>query len=818
MYNPETALDTGTGGAGKLVLKYTNIAEDLQNIMRTFNPGEFVDPEESVYKMLYSLTEQYREDLLEPSVQDSYQGLASFMQRLKSTDQATAKAARELIDIELKNVEEAMISSSGVAFGKARALYYHGFLGQDEFLEMGLDEIATRIKGSNVENFSLFLQSMIKGANEAKYRINELGIEAIDAAGEETTDRFTAFIQSIIDDGSVEASASSATKEKAQQAAFNRALEDADFGLLHTEQAESMYSVSALMRETEEFNNFITQTVNSTTPGSGLYNRLYNQSQYAAVDINVNNLMPDIEKALRSLEINGKEYDLGTANSKMNRALNELAEMKRRGYADPKRVSKILEEADIGASVAELAGIHSRSMTLAYAQDAIAQRREELQTAAREAVHANVSEFLFKLDNPGDVTSAMESYFLRVMKLQTSANKDDQKLGQVLDGLLVYGQDFFGQGDRLALDEMYIHARNELTFNATAGVAEQEGRIDNFISMFNHEGETLTEKLRSIFSLHGEADLLEGDPYKRAYRENYLDSDFGEYSGEVLPEIRLRATGETIPEFLGQDSERMFEDFVQLHISGDQKNTAKLIMQKRFADDPEAAKAYIDELKMIGMRYEGKSAEISPAVREMLDQFSPGVNMTMPMTTADILDTFDRSVGPLVEDEATAVRSALREGADAYSGASTGGEIPFKGIGEMISEHFPKIGKIGNRIGEHKFAIAGTVAAATAGAVVYHKMRNRDHTPEAVTGPPLLPGGNPYERRDNTTVQYPDFSSTEIDDNTESYNIAVMGTNKQMKKFINQASILTDSNINSTIHSGIRNPSSDPFDDIAGSY
>jgi hypothetical protein len=241
-------------------------------------------------------------------------------------------------------------------------------------------------------------------------------------------------------------------------------------------------------------------------------------------------------------------------------------------------------------------------------------------------------------------------------------------------------------------------------------------------------------------------------------------------------------------------------------------------MRKRFADDPEAAKAYIDELKMIGMRYESKSAEISPKVAEMLAQFMPDIDMTMPMTTADILDTFDRSIaGTLVEDEAAAVRSALREGADAAGGATVG-DIPFKGIGEMISDHFPRIGRIGNRIGEHKFAIAGTVAAATAGAVVYHKMRNRDHTPDAVTGPPLLPGGNPYDRRDTTTVQYPDFSSFQNDDDGDSYDIRVSGTDAQMKKFINQASILTDSNTNSTIYRGIPNLSSDPFDDIAGSY
>jgi predicted Ser/Thr protein kinase len=816
IYNPETALDTGTGGAGKLVLKYTNIAEDLQSAMQIFNPEEPVDPQ-SVYKMLYSLTDRYKQDLDHTDSIGAFTGLDDFVRRLTSSDQATAKAAQELINIELKNVEEAMVLNSGLAFGKARALYYHGFLGEEEVLEMGLDEIATRIKGSNTENFSLFLQGVINGAKEAKYRINELGIEALNPAGEETADKFTAFINSIIEESQQGAKLKGFKKEKAMEDAFNKVLEDAEFGLVHTDAAAERYSVSTLMRATEEFNDFITQTVNSVKPGSGLYNRLLGQSEYAAYDINVNPLMPDIEQALKSLNINGNDYDLGTANSKMNRALNELAEMKRRGYADPKRINKILEEAEINVATQELAGIHSSSMKLAFAQDAIAQRREELQTAAREVVHGSIFDFVNKADNPGNITSAMESYFLRVMQLQTSASKDDQKLGQVLDGLLVYGQDFFGQGDRLALDEMYIHARNQLTFNATAGVAEQEGRISNFISMFDHEGETLTEKLRNIFSLHGEADLLERDPYKRTYREDYLDSDFGEYSGEALPEIRSRATGETIPEFLGEDSERMFEDFVQLHISGDQENTAKLIMRKRFADDPEAAKAYIDELKMIGMRYESKSAEISPKVAEMLEQFMPDIDMTMPMTTSDILETFDRSIGTLAEDEAAAVRSALREGAETAGGA-TGGDIPFKGIGEMISDHFPRIGRIGNRIGEHKFAIAGTVAAATAGAVVYHKMRNRDHTPDAVTGPPLLPGGNPYDRRDTTTVQYPDFSSFQNDDDGDSYDIRVSGTDAQMKKFINQASIITDSNTNSTIYRGIPNLSSDPFDDIAGSY
>jgi hypothetical protein len=88
---------------------------------------------------------------------------------------------------------------------------------------------------------------------------------------------------------------------------------------------------------------------------------------------------------------------------------------------------------------------------------------------------------------------------------------------------------------------------------------------------------------------------------------------------------------------------------------------------------------------------------------------------------------------------------------------------------------------------KNKGKIAGVAAIAT-GLAVFGSIKKKERTQEAMSGPPLLPGGNPYERIPNSPMG---FSDAPISQNGQgmSYNISVDGDQDNMEQFMNRARI-----------------------------
>ena len=87
----------------------------------------------------------------------------------------------------------------------------------------------------------------------------------------------------------------------------------------------------------------------------------------------------------------------------------------------------------------------------------------------------------------------------------------------------------------------------------------------------------------------------------------------------------------------------------------------------------------------------------------------------------------------------------------------------------------------------NKGKVAGVAAIAT-GLAIFGSIKKKEHTQEAMSGPPLLPGGNPYERIPNDPMQ---LSDAPISQNGQgmSYNISVNGDQDKMEQFMNRARI-----------------------------
>jgi hypothetical protein len=87
----------------------------------------------------------------------------------------------------------------------------------------------------------------------------------------------------------------------------------------------------------------------------------------------------------------------------------------------------------------------------------------------------------------------------------------------------------------------------------------------------------------------------------------------------------------------------------------------------------------------------------------------------------------------------------------------------------------------------NKGKIAGVAALAT-GLAVFGSINKKERTQEAMSGPPLLPGGNPYERIPTQQMQIPDAPIASGNQGM-SYNISVNGDQGQMEELMNRARI-----------------------------
>jgi len=126
-------------------------------------------------------------------------------------------------------------------------------------------------------------------------------------------------------------------------------------------------------------------------------------------------------------------------------------------------------------------------------------------------------------------------------------------------------------------------------------------------------------------------------------------------------------------------------------------------------------------------------------------------------------------------------------------------------LGRMLSGAFQNKGKI----------IAG--AAAATGVAVFAMKRNKDVTPESVSGPPLLPGGNPYENI--PTMPYAiEPMPTAGGGQGVSYNVSVNGDYEKMQEFMTRAGYLSNGQMQGTMHGSLPDLGGSHYDDIAGSF
>lgn len=106
--------------------------------------------------------------------------------------------------------------------------------------------------------------------------------------------------------------------------------------------------------------------------------------------------------------------------------------------------------------------------------------------------------------------------------------------------------------------------------------------------------------------------------------------------------------------------------------------------------------------------------------------------------------------------------------------------------------------------------------ALIAGSFIYSAFK--DHTPEQIQGPPLLPGGSAYEEQyPNRLAEIPAVGTVNYNPGV-SYKVNLYGQRSDVESFRSMAMELGNFNMNTTMYSGIPEVGRDPYAEMASSF
>ena len=176
---------------------------------------------------------------------------------------------------------------------------------------------------------------------------------------------------------------------------------------------------------------------------------------------------------------------------------------------------------------------------------------------------------------------------------------------------------------------------------------------------------------------------------------------------------------------------------------------------------------------------------------------------------------------------ATGEAAAEAERAITASLAEASAENPakYQRVGDAIKGLFDRskplaergaLGDFAESLSRNKSTLIGAAAIGT-GLAVFAHITKRDHTKESIAGPPLLPGGNPYERMPQSPMQLP-MTPRAGGEQGVGYDVSINGDREQTDAFMANAGMLTNGQVTGTMRNGSPQLGRNSYDDIAGSF
>lgn len=164
-------------------------------------------------------------------------------------------------------------------------------------------------------------------------------------------------------------------------------------------------------------------------------------------------------------------------------------------------------------------------------------------------------------------------------------------------------------------------------------------------------------------------------------------------------------------------------------------------------------------------------------------------------------------------DIPTAITDSVTRAASSATSRRAGATI-YKRIGESF-----KNGAVGDAL-KNKYVKRGIVAAAALSAFGFIYSARKDHAQSDVTGPPLMPGGNPYEEGLPTPSMSMQENVNMVNPVTRGmqYKIYTTGSMDETERLSSMLNGVVDGPINSTMYNSLPRLGQDPYSQVASSF
>ena len=369
----------------------------------------------------------------------------------------------------------------------------------------------------------------------------------------------------------------------------------------------------------------------------------------------------------------------------------------------------------------------------------------------------------------------------------------------------------------LAKAEIHIAISNSVINEDILGYSEESMR-----TVFKELGEKLgveqphtVEQLRAMLSTTGEMNAQTGlltEFPKLVDREN-IDAILGAM-GDANPD---NITSSSLEELLGLSNEEsgMLDIFSE-------KVRKDMVAEKGLIDDDLMFRAEAkiqaelrrDQVMVFRARKDAEmvaTSELSTKTRAARAAANALAEARGETPRPSIDEGITSWADNWIRDEADEVGSATRDAISRSLGVTEGEAI---GVYKRFN---PKETAIIKAIMKNKGTTAG-IAAIALGVGIFASIRKKEHTQQGVAGPPLIPGGNPYERIPAGSMSYPDAPGGSTEQMGTSYNVSVNGDSEQMREFSARAGLVTNGQVGSTMYNSLPDLGRDHYGDIAGSF
>lgn len=278
-----------------------------------------------------------------------------------------------------------------------------------------------------------------------------------------------------------------------------------------------------------------------------------------------------------------------------------------------------------------------------------------------------------------------------------------------------------------------------------------------------------------------------------------------------------------------QAFEQMQQKFARTYGVSDIVNidekTIKYIRNRRRLQEPGASLNVAEDIFDFIQRTTGKGdlipdATVSAraaayvAAQRVMDQFSsPGAaidDIPPPNTAQNITDLSNRIKQESDKVDADFERFLRGELDDVDP---TVARSPYKRIGQALKE-----GELGELVRSKGFRVgAAAVGALIVGSFAYQA--RKDHTSSDIQGPPLLPGGNPYET--NYPTNQSRFTPLDMSGSRPTgvqYRVNTSGSMEDLDKLRSLFGGVVDGPTDTTMYNGLPRMGRDPYADVASRF